>query len=585
MQRLRTGFWLAASHAGAARRRGVCSRQTWIALAGGFGSGGALALAHHLQGPQSVSECAAAERRVDYVVLGGGTSAMGGIRGVRQMDKDGSILVVATTLSPALISGQSAGGAEAAVEQDGCAPFSLDAADLQRVTFDTTNPMELDVDRQTLLLSNGRRVCYTKGCLIASDANHTATGDHGLSAVASAQGARSIADSALERVQMISSRSAMHALVDSVGQTQQQDERQHIVILGGSADACVLSSTLAANGALVTQVCEEKTVMGTSLPLYVGNHVMWMLKRVGVEVLPYSQMQYCRVVSASSRAVGADGRAGGVHGAPVIGGSESPEQLEVFVRKSYDRLDVRKYLAHLLVVFPSKAGRSSEFVSENNGLEAAPDGGYVVNAELSARSGVYVAGPSAYVPHAIFGRVSLHGDDDAWASGLCAGRNMAGGHEQYAHVGQTMRCQMAGREPLDLVVLGKTDESLDTVAFWSMARWSAVSNDVDDEAPRGGEEDSLPSTALQQRRSSGELFDEFMTVAPRSGVVYFMQMPHSLTKGHQIAASGAYNKQSGRVVGAALLNMSPESIMTAHRLISSRFQVCLLIRMWECAHI
>ena len=76
-----------------------------------------------------------------------------------------------------------------------------------------------------------------------------------------------------------------------------------------------------------------------------------------------------------------------------------------------------------------------------------------------------------------------------------------------------------------------------------------------------------------------------MTVAPRSGVVYFMQMPHSLTKGHQIAASGAYNKQSGRVVGAALLNMSPESIMTAHGLISSRFQVCLLIRMWECAHI
>ena len=45
-----------------------------------------------------------------------------------------------------------------------------------------------------------------------------------------------------------------------------------------------------------------------------------------------------------------------------------------------------------------------------------------------------------------------------------------------------------------------------------------------------------------------------LQVAPRSGVVYFLQMPEHLTKGHQI------ERQRGRVVGVALLNMPPNAI-------------------------
>jgi len=64
------------------------------------------------------------------------------------------------------------------------------------------------------------------------------------------------------------------------------------------------------------------------------------------------------------------------------------------------------------------------------GLESAPDGGYLVNSELCARSKVYVAGPCANIPHPLFGRMGLEGEEDAWMSGVHAGRNMAGKHSQ-----------------------------------------------------------------------------------------------------------------------------------------------------------
>ena len=72
-----------------------------------------------------------------------------------------------------------------------------------------------------------------------------------------------------------------------------------------------------------------------------------------------------------------------------------------------------------------------------------------------------------------------------------------------------------------------------------------------------------------RRRSSGSAEDdaEFLQVAPRSGVVYFLQMPEQLRKGHQI------DRQTGRVVGVALLNMPPSALVTARELIAQRREV------------
>ena len=86
---------------------------------------------------------------------------------------------------------------------------------------------------------------------------------------------------------------------------------------------------------------------------------------------------------------------------------------------------------------------------------------------------------------------------------------------------------MVGQEAVNLQVLGKTDEYLNTVGFWAMGRWTDA---VDTRS-------ALESNAQLQRRASGPGEDgeeDFKMVAPRSGVLYFLQVPTELKKGHQI---------------------------------------------------
>lgn len=291
--------------------------------------------------------------------------------------------------------------------------------------------------------------------------------------------------------------------------------------------------------------------MGHAIPMWLGNHLMWVMKRMGVEVLPYSHMQYCRVVQEQQ-----------------TNGTDK-DLFEVFVRKSYDRLDVRKHTTNMMLVFPSQTERSHDLISDTNGLESAPDGGYLVNSELCARSKVYVAGPSANIPHPLFGRMGLEGEEDAWVSGVHAGRNMAGARAQYAHVAHRLTCRMVGTESVNLQVIGQTHDNLDTVGYLAMGRWAQLENDVPQDASTRvvSKPSGEPPVARRRSSGSGEDDSEFLQVAPRSGVVYFLQMPEQLRKGHQI------DRQTGRVVGVALLNMPPSALIIARSLITERRQV------------
>ena len=353
-------------------------------------------------------ECKGAERRAEYVVIGGASSAMGGVHGVRQVDASGSVIVVSPYPSPSFAVTGGCSGADGL-----CVEFSaLEPSDLKNVTFEKTSAVGLDADSQMVTLSDGSCVHYAKGCLIASENEVAAEQLKPLN--------RAIADSAMPYVRMMGDPGTMQEVVTTVEKAHSRGEQWHVTVLGGTAEACVLSSALVARGAVVTQVCEEKSIMGNAIPHYLGTHIMWLMKRMGVEVLPYSHMQYCRVVQEASEDAAIN--------------PTNSEYFEVFVRKSYDRLDVRKHTTNMLVVFPARTGRSNNLISDANGLEAASDGGYLVNAELCARSKVYVAGPSANIRHALFGRMHVEGEEDSWTSGVCAGRNMAGDRSQYTHV-------------------------------------------------------------------------------------------------------------------------------------------------------
>ena len=244
------------------------------AAAGGLLCGGALLAAR----AALEAECKGAERRADYVVIGGASSAMGGVHGVRQIDANGSVIVVSPDPSPAFARGGCTGA-------DGmCAEFSaLEPSDLKNVTFDGTAAVGLDPDGQIITLSDGGRVHYTKGCLIASENEVAAEQLRPLK--------RAIADSAMPHVRMMGDPGSMHEVVATVEEASSRGEQWHVTVVGGTAEACVLSSALVARGAVVTQVCEDKAILGNAIPHYLSNHVMWLMKRLCVEVLPYSHMQ------------------------------------------------------------------------------------------------------------------------------------------------------------------------------------------------------------------------------------------------------------------------------------------------------
>jgi len=104
-------------------------------------------------------------------------------------------------------------------------------------------------------------VCTGKGCLIASDAR------------VATRPPRTIADSALDHVRMMGDPGAMQQVIDIVADAQAKGETWHVTVLGSGAEACALSSTLVARGALVTQICEEKVIARVYIYMYIYMYV------------------------------------------------------------------------------------------------------------------------------------------------------------------------------------------------------------------------------------------------------------------------------------------------------------------------
>jgi programmed cell death 8 (apoptosis-inducing factor) len=73
-------------------------------------------------------------------------------------------------------------------------------------------------------------------------------------------------------------------------------------------------------------------------------------------------------------------------------------------------------------------------LAKSSGLEVDKDlGGFVVNAELNARSNVFVAGDSACFYDVKLGRRRIEHHDQAVVTGRLAGENMTGERKPYLH--------------------------------------------------------------------------------------------------------------------------------------------------------
>jgi len=91
-------------------------------------------------------------------------------------------------------------------------------------------------------------------------------------------------------------------------------------------------------------------------------------------------------------------------------------------------------------------------------------GGYVVNAELEARSNLFVAGDAACFYDPVLGRRRVEHHDHAVVSGKLAGENMAGARNPYHH--QSMFWSDLGPS-IGYEAIGLVDSTLPTVAIWA----------------------------------------------------------------------------------------------------------------------
>uniref|UniRef100_H2TZS6 Apoptosis-inducing factor 1, mitochondrial n=1 Tax=Takifugu rubripes TaxID=31033 RepID=H2TZS6_TAKRU len=214
---------------------------------------------------------------------------------------------------------------------------------------------------------------------------------------------------------------------------------ESITIIGGgflgSELACALGrrcKSCSTSGLEVVQMYPEKGNMGKVLPEYLSNWTTEKVKREGVKV----------ITEALVKSV-----------------TFKDDKLEVQLK------DGRKVRTDHIV---AAVGLEPNIdLAKSAGLEVDPDfGGYRVNAELQARSNIWVAGDAACFYDIRLGRRRVEHHDHAVVSGRLAGENMTGANKPYWH--QSMFWSDLGPD-VGYEAIGIVDSSLPTVGVFAKA--------------------------------------------------------------------------------------------------------------------
>uniref|UniRef100_A0A3B3ZSB2 Apoptosis-inducing factor 1, mitochondrial n=1 Tax=Periophthalmus magnuspinnatus TaxID=409849 RepID=A0A3B3ZSB2_9GOBI len=207
-----------------------------------------------------------------------------------------------------------------------------------------------------------------------------------------------------------------------------------ITIIGGgflgSELACALGRRSSETGLEVIQMFPEKGNMGKVLPEYLSN---WTTEKV--------KKGYC-VITALVKSV-----------------AFKEDKLEILLK------DGRQVKTDHIVA--AVGLEPNVDLAKSAGLEVDSDfGGYRVNAELQARSNIWVAGDAACFYDIRLGRRRVEHHDHAVVSGRLAGENMTGANKPYWH--QSMFWSDLGPD-VGYEAIGIVDSSLPTVGVFAKA--------------------------------------------------------------------------------------------------------------------
>lgn len=211
---------------------------------------------------------------------------------------------------------------------------------------------------------------------------------------------------------------------------------QSITIIGGgflgSELACALGRRSTESGLEVIQMYPEKGNMGKVLPEYLSNWTTQKVKKEGVKVISEALVK------------------------SVI---YKDDKLEIKLKDG--RLVKTDHIVAAVGLEPNVD------LAKSAGLEVDSDfGGFRVNAELQARSNIWVAGDAACFYDIRLGRRRVEHHDHAVVSGRLAGENMTGASKPYWH--QSMFWSDLGPD-VGYEAIGIVDSSLPTVGVFAKA--------------------------------------------------------------------------------------------------------------------
>ncbi|KAM9333518.1 apoptosis-inducing factor 1, mitochondrial [Pholidichthys leucotaenia] len=209
-----------------------------------------------------------------------------------------------------------------------------------------------------------------------------------------------------------------------------------ITIIGGgflgSELACALGRRSTESGLEVIQMFPEKGNMGKVLPEYLSNWTTEKVKKEGVKVISEALVKSVTL---------------------------KDDKLEIQLKDG--RLVRTDHIVAAVGLEPNVD------LAKSAGLEVDSDfGGYRVNAELQARSNIWVAGDAACFYDIRLGRRRVEHHDHAVVSGRLAGENMTGASKPYWH--QSMFWSDLGPD-VGYEAIGIVDSSLPTVGVFAKA--------------------------------------------------------------------------------------------------------------------
>ncbi|XP_034171428.2 apoptosis inducing factor isoform X1 [Osmia lignaria lignaria] len=313
---------------------------------------------------------------------------------------------------------------------------------------------KIDVSNKIVTLDDGYEIKYDK-CLIATGASPK-----------NLPVFESLPDEVKDKIRTFRTKEQFLDLEDNV----HNPKCKNIVIVGGGFLGTELACSLARNlpeDKKVHQVYKEKFMMDQVLPQYLSEWATRKATLEGVNCIPNSEVEdyYYKNGQLSL----------------ILSGNNVIDADEVIVAVGVEpNTDLAK-VSH---------------------LETDPEiGGFLVNAELEARSNLWVAGDAACFYDIRLGRRRVEHHDHAVVSGRLAGENMTGAGKPYLH--QSMFWSDLGPE-VGFEAIGIVDSTLPTVGVFVKAEktdTSITAIDTSNETAKSSNEKKLHST---QSQSSNE---------------------------------------------------------------------------------